>query len=289
MDSLSNAKPEPLPAGTEFLELDFAATGTATINVWWELPAPARVQVVLKARSLVDSLDRMLEPTAPLALLQIPIGPGDHAALLQRLKSWCDDSPQGGLVKTVILTLQGTQIVWAPGRVAILAPPERMATVARHIVEATYHERELRDLEGIIDAGWEGLQKDSPLAFEFPEKAVARRPELANRFQQVLGYRARYARLTSHVIVPHVHPPTLASQIGERLRERTRMVERLELLEGKLEVYERIYEMCSERSSEYMNARKGHRLEWTIIALLLIQTLLVVIELLSNHSKAVTP
>lgn len=92
----------------------------------------------------------------------------------------------------------------------------------------------------------------------------------------------RFARLVPCVLVPHVHPPTLASQIGERLRERTRMADRLELVEGKLESQEHIYELCSHRTSEFMVARKGHHLEWVIIILLLVQTVLLMLDLLSS-------
>lgn len=60
------------------------------------------------------------------------------------------------------------------------------------------------------------------------------------------------------------------------------MSDRLELLEGKLEAQERVYELCGQRASEFMLARTGHHLEWAIILLLLTQTALLVIELLSS-------
>jgi hypothetical protein len=42
------------------------------------------------------------------------------------------------------------------------------------------------------------------------------------------------------------------------LRERTRLVERLELADEQLNVYEHVYEMCGQRASEFVQARKGH-------------------------------
>jgi uncharacterized Rmd1/YagE family protein len=70
--------------------------------------------------------------------------------------------------------------------------------------------------------------------------------------------------------------------VGERLRERTRLAERTEVLGGQLELFERVYELCGHRASEFTLSRKSLTLEWVIIILLAVQTLLAIIDLLSN-------
>jgi hypothetical protein len=52
------------------------------------------------------------------------------------------------------------------------------------------------------------------------------------------------------------------------------MMHRHEFLGEQLEVFERVYEMCGQRSSDFKLARTGHMLEWTIILLLVAQLLL---------------
>jgi hypothetical protein len=277
-----------LPAGTEMLDLEFTPTTAPAVNVWWTFPSSIQRQACLRSRSTLDRFDRILEPAGQLAMLLVPVAEGEHTALVQRLQGWCEQGRTEGPIRSVLLTLQGAQIVWAPGRVAVLAPPERLQSVARSVVEASFLEHEMRELETAVDAGWNQLQADSPLAFEFTERAEPRRADLSSRFQEVLALRGRYARLTSHIIVPHVHPPTLASQIGERFRERTQMEERLDLLDDKLEVFERTYQMCSERVSDFMNASRGHRLEWAIIVLLLIQVSLLIVDMLSSLGRSTT-
>ncbi|HND54581.1 MAG TPA: hypothetical protein PLV92_19350 [Pirellulaceae bacterium] len=215
--------------------------------------------------------------------LTLTVVPQSAATTVEYVQSWqatWESLPpiEGGPVQSILLTLQGAQILWRPERVFVVAPPERLATVCRAIVEATWHEAELRSLEQATDSYWNEVEEHAPLAFEFDSRSLARRGELAERFRDVQSLRARFARLAPHILVPHVHPPTLASQIGERLRERMRMADRLELLDGKLDAQERIYEMCSQRVSEFMISRRGHRLEWAIIALLLIQTVIVLYE-----------
>lgn len=186
--------------------------------------------------------------------------------------------------RTILLTFQGLQILWRPDQVIIAAPPERSDLVRRAVVDATTHELTLESLEAEVDSHWDDVRSDAPLAFEFHEQAVPRREQLSQRFQRLVEARAAYAQLVPHIIVPYVHPPTLTSQIGERLRERLRMSERLELLDQKLDAQERFYELCSHRVSEFMVARKGHQLEWVIILLLLMQSALLLVEYLGTTS-----
>jgi len=127
------------------------------------------------------------------------------------------------------------------------------------------------------------------MAFEFEASSIPQRKQLRRRFQEVLLLRAKLARLGPHVHCPHLHPPTLASQIGERLRERTRLVHRHEFLTEQVEVFERVYEMCGQKASDFMLARQGHMLEWILIILLFVATLLQVFEILSSAKSAATP
>ena len=251
-------------------------------------PAPSRSAATdansrSTAATTTKSTTAATTTTKDAVTLTLTVVPQSAATTVEYVQSWqatWESLPpiEGGPVQSILLTLQGAQILWRPERVFVVAPPERLATVCRAIVEATWHEAELRSLEQATDSYWNEVEEHAPLAFEFDSRSLARRGELAERFRNVQSLRARFARLAPHILVPHVHPPTLASQIGERLRERMRMADRLELLDGKLDAQERIYEMCSQRVSEFMISRRGHRLEWAIIALLLIQTVIVLYE-----------
>ncbi len=219
---------------------------------------------------------------AELALLTIPCADRDDAVLVDLARSWADADVAG---RSLLISLQGAQMVWAPGRAAVLAPAERLAALKPALVEFSRHEAALRGIEGEIEAGWPDLETDSPLAFDFDRKSLNRREELALRFQRVISLRARLARLTPQVHRPLVHPPTLASQVVERLRERTRLADRLEFAGGQVEVFENVYEMCSQRSSDFMHTRKGHTLEMIIIVVLIAQITLQIVEYLSSLAE----
>jgi hypothetical protein len=217
-----------------------------------------------------------------MTLLTLPSAVADDPAALLQAQGWVDGGEPGQGSQSLLIALHGVQIVWSPARAAIVAPVDRLDAARGALVEFAYYEGELRDLERCLADGWPRLEADSPLAFEFDEKGIARRTELARGFQQALALRSRLARLTPQIQRPLVHPPTLASQIGERLRERTRLAERVEFADGQLAVFEHVYEMCSQRASEFLQSRKGHNLEWIIIVLLAAQTLLLLFERLTS-------
>ena len=94
--------------------------------------------------------------------------------------------------------------------------------------------------------------------------------------------RARLARVTPFLLSPHVYPPTLASQLGERLRERLRVERREEFVSDQLEVFENVYEMCGQRASEFRHAQSVNTLELIISVLLATQILLSMFEILAT-------
>ncbi|MBL8854108.1 MAG: hypothetical protein JNK57_09065 [Planctomycetaceae bacterium] len=241
-------------------------------------------QIVRTSVATTKQVSRVAISGRSLTLIVVPDDPANGLATVQKLQEWLDNSDPTTAIRSQLLALQGAQIVWHPQCLVVMVSPNRLETVCQAVLEGYFFESQLRSLESTLEANWDGTLADAPLGFEFNATAISRREELAQRFRDVLNLRTRYARLTSFIIVPHVYPPTLASQIGERLRERLRMEERLDLVDGKLEVQEHVYELCSHRASEFMVARTGHHLEWVIIILLGFQTLMWIVDLLSTTS-----
>jgi hypothetical protein len=271
--------PAGLPPGALLQRVAFTSKPAPGQTVLLEFPAPVNRTAVLAAAG--TPARPVPQPDEELLILSVPAPAQEDADLLLRAREWADPAGEGGRASQVV-ALQGAQIVWAPGRAAVLAVEDRLDAVRKAVIEAAFYEAELRSIERELGGLWPDLEADAPLAFEFNEKSVRGRRQLAQRFQRVLMLRARLARITPHVLCPHVHPPTLASQVGERLRERARMAHRVEAGGAQLEVFERVYEACGQRASDFMLARTGHLLEWTIIVLLLAQTILVTVDLLSG-------
>ncbi len=270
-----------LPPGSVIQEIAYTSDASTSREVLLTLPAPINRRAVLLEPVSGEQGERLVD--VDLTFVTIPSEEQETGDLLTQLRQWVDTSagpdetPQG-----LMMTLQGAQVFWSPTRVALIADSIRLVSVRKALIEVTYYLSALNAIESELREDWPDLEEDLPLAFRFDERSRHRLKVLQQRSQRVLSLRARLARITPFLLCPHVYPPTLASQLGERLRERTHVSQREETLSDQLEVFEDVYEMCSQRSSDFSLARTGHMLEWLIIVLLLTQVLMSVFDLLSN-------
>lgn len=245
----------------------------------FQFPLPIHRQAVLVS----SEPDQQQSVSAgDLLLLKVPAINQETAELLGNVREWVDAAAAENHSPSHLLTFQGAQIFWSDRRVAVLAPADRLESISTALIEVSYYDQELHDIERTLGENWPQLEADMTLAFEFDQGSISKRPQLLQRFRQIHRIRARLAQIAPHVYCPHVHPPTLASQIRERLRERTRMVHRHEYLDEQIEVFENVYEMCGQRTSDFMLTRSGNTLEWAIIVLLFVQILLSGFEILTS-------
>ncbi len=219
-----------------------------------------------------------------LHLLLVPADEGEQLEWAHELRDALNERFATPLTPGTVLQLPGAVLVLTERALAVCASPERLELIARAALESACVEHELRELEMAIERGWGEVRQAAPLAFEFDERALHRRAELSARFVALVDLRSRLARVSPRILAPQVYPPTLASQVGERLRERLRLAERLEATSSRLEAQERVFELCGQRLTEFALARRGHTLEWIIIVLLSAQTVLWILEMLGRGS-----
>ena len=77
--------------------------------------------------------------------------------------------------------------------------------------------------------------------------------------------------------------PPLAAELGEALREKARIEDRLEAIDGKLEVFEYIYEMVSQRLADCTHRTQGLGVEWPIVTLLAAELVLTIVGFVAEH------
>jgi hypothetical protein len=206
------------------------------------------------------------------------------AELVGRATSWVQAATPGG-DPPLVVPLYGTHVIWTPRRAVALGPADRLAALRTAVHEFTDREAELRDVERRIAAGLEHVDADAPLAFAFDEQALPRRRELAARFADAIAVRRRLAVLAPVLQRPAPHPPTLASQLGERLRDRSRVVDRLDHAGEQADLLERVYSGCGDRVAEFVSSRRHAALEWVIILLLAVEIVLITVDLLATHAR----
>jgi hypothetical protein len=204
--------------------------------------------------------------------------------LTQTVSTWVAAAPQprGGPLPVVTVPLYGCHVALTPGRAAVAGPPARLEVLAAAVIEFANREAELRQLERRCTDLLESLDEDASHAFEFDTQSLGHRDVLAARFREAVAVRVRLALVAPTVHAPAAHPPTLASQLGERLRDRTRLAERHEFAVDRAELAERLYEACGQRATDFGIARRQMGLEWAIVVLLVIQTVLLIIDLFTR-------
>jgi len=273
--------PHGFPVGSELLPVVFSKDRDKGLRLLHALPIEFQTFAVVGQSEIVVDNERSSNPTSQIEFLTIPAANHQATELQDVVLSWVDASTTSKTPKQM-LTLQGAQIYWNDTRVAILAPRERLETLRTALIETCWFDAELSGLERELASAWPEMHEDMPLAFDFDEKSLPRRKELQRRYQRVMSLRSQMLRLSPYVHCPHIHPPTLASQVAERYRERTRLLHRHEILDSQLEVFERVYDTCGQRISDFVQSRTGHILEWIIIVLLVLQMVIWGFEILTS-------
>lgn len=222
-----------------------------------------------------------------LALLVVPVTGHDGSA--DGIDFHADDSLAGivrawvadGAPACVVVPLYGCFVVHGAGRAGISGPPDRLSELEAAVTDFTTRESDLRDVEGRSLALLEHAEADAATHdAELPERRAA----LVTRYHEAVSLGRRLAILAPAVHAAPVHPPTLASQLGERLRERTRLAERHELASERVAFVERVADACRQRALELTVARQQTGLEWAIVVLLVAQTSLLVVDLLARQA-----
>jgi hypothetical protein len=173
---------------------------------------------------------------------------------------------------------QDVRVWWGPHRAAILAPAGQLQGALLAVVELAFYEAELSRLEAQTAAAWPEADKDTPLAYDVTAADLARQDVLGRRMAGVFERRIRQTRIEPHLRRAAAALPPAARRLGDLLRRKAKVPERVEALDGKTEVYEYIYELASQRMGEYRNSRRERHLEIIIIVILAIETLAMVID-----------
>lgn len=201
---------------------------------------------------------------------------------VSRAIAWLMEEAAPEAAEPVIVPLYGMLVAWTARRAAIVADAGRLETARDAVVAFSRLEAELGRIERETDSLLTATGEDTRFGFTFSTEDLEHLDRLASQYRRAVAARVSLARVAADVRRTPPHPPTLAGQIGERLRDRLRLVDRLESLEGKAEIAEQVYATCGQRSSEFLIGRRQMTLEWIIILLLAMEGLLLMVDLLSS-------
>lgn len=203
------------------------------------------------------------------------------AAIVGAMREWVSVAPSAQ--PPIVVPLYDCHVVWTPGRVAVAGPSDRVVAVERAAVDFARQEAELRDAERRSVALLDAIDVDSAGVAETDGISREQRTTLTKRYREAVALSRGLSLAAPAMRAPPVHPPTLASQLGERLRDRSRLVERHELVTDRAAFVERVAEFWAGRAVELGVAKQQTGLEWAIVVLLVVQTALFVVDLLAHR------
>lgn len=266
---------EQLPESTTAETIGIVGSESEAANLLFRFPPAINKKAVLIDEQSQINTDYRFQ------ILTVSSECLEDEQILDRVKNWVE--PQAaGFQPALVLSLQHVQIFWTPERIALFLNDECAEDIKSAVVEVSYYVAQLVTIETKLATNWPDLEGDIPIAFQYDQQASQQQKKLRKRFQETYTLRAQLAKLTPFLLSPHTYPPTLASQISDRLRERIRVEDRVEFVSDSLEVFEEVYELCGQRASDFHHARKGHTLEWIIIILLAAELLIVSFDYLSS-------
>jgi hypothetical protein len=170
-------------------------------------------------------------------------------------------------------------IEWAPGVVVARCEAEAREEVTAAVLDFSFLERELRQLESFLKEAERRAREDLPAAHRLRGKDRSGWEPLARAFEQVTAARLTFARLE-----PQLAPGARDLGAGgrrwfARLCRSARISARLEAASDRLEALEDFYEGANQRIAEFRWYREGHRLEKGIIGILLFECVLMIAEI----------
>jgi hypothetical protein len=180
---------------------------------------------------------------------------------------------------------EGVRIDWLPGRAIVRAQGSNEKEALAALADFAFYESELRTLEQAVAAYEPQAEHDVALAYRVAETSRGEWKRLGDTMESLGGIRLKLARLWPCCENSSANLPVEGRRLFARLARRAALVIRLEALDTRLEALEDLYEGATDRIADYRWYRGGHRLEMTIILLLLLEAAFMSAELVLHLTR----
>lgn len=255
-------------------------------------PADASIGVIDFSEPFADRLrivekDREWRPSGSDSefgrILVIPPFSKEDSKRREAAMGWMEAGSGDGQAAQISVKTGDALVLWRPERAVVACGGGQLAEVLEAVVEFSFSQTLLSSLERDISLRWPSVEQDTPLAYKIEAADLRRDQEIGLRAQSVLQLRMRHVRAESLVAQAPARFGRLAAELGEELREQARCEQRLEVLDGQIEVQEYVYELASQRLGEFRHAREGFIIEVIIVALLAAEVVLLLLDLWFSH------
>ena len=235
--------------------------------------AARRIRFAATASPAEKVLRQFTRPHAAVAI-EDPSGPADLEIAFELL------GPSNEPYPPVTLRIGSTRVQWRPGRAVVEGPADDVDKLVDALIEFAFLEMELRRVETALLPLETAAPADVPLAFRIRYSARPQWKRLLTTMEELAVLRLAFARLEPAFGGPPPALPLEGRRIFARLLAKGRIEERLEGLSDRLEACEDLYEGAVDRISDYLWYRKGLFLELGIVALLALELVVIIYEVL---------
>ncbi len=211
-----------------------------------------------------DPLQGGTTPPAPgEGFLLLTISPANQAAASKQAEAWM----QAGASSNTVLrqNVDGGWVLYCPGRAVICAPDPLARDLQVALADVQFHDGQLRKLEAEVAEDWPVAQDHVPLAHKAD---LSRSAGLKALTTDTLTRRLRCARIERPLLVPTGPMTDAARKLASKLRDSLDVEDRLDTLDGQIEVYEDLCEIANQRLSDYSHFFREFIVEILIVLLL---------------------
>lgn len=237
----------------------------------------------LAVEQTIELADAIRQPPETSDLLDIVHVPAEAKAEWDGLHSaWLAPSGDPESPEPVTIAYQGEQIHWRPGRVVIEGKTGASLRdeVVAALIEFAFMESQVRTLEASMESYESQARIDAPKTFRVKKKDRADWDRFGKIMEELAQLRLAFASLEPRVERGSRVLAKPSRALTTRLFRAASTSHRMEGLDGRLEVCEDLYEGAVDRIADYSGWHTGHVLEVIIIALLVIESALMALELL---------
>ena len=195
--------------------------------------------------------------------LLLTLNPANQAGGSKLAEAWMQ---AGGSSNTVLRQgVEGGWVLYCPGRAVICAPENTIRDLQVALADVQFHDGLLRKLEADIAKDWPTAVDHIPLAHRAD---LGRSGGLKALTTDTLTRRMTCARIEWPLLVPTGPMTDAARKLAAKLRDSLDIEDRLETLDGQIEVYEDLCEVANQRLSDYTHFFREFIVEILIVLLL---------------------
>ncbi|HUY34169.1 MAG TPA: hypothetical protein VMV69_15585 [Pirellulales bacterium] len=265
------------------------ASGATALRTFTDPYGRSAVAEDLAAERLLEATRREPPAADEFYFLFLPSGAATAIEWQRAAEEWMNGpsppaerpagDPSTGDLPTIDFVAQSDRILWRPGRAVLVGGAKRLEETRAGLIDFSFHEGELRKLEGELEADWPRAESDALPAHDVDRRALDRCGHVGEMSQRMALRRIRLARLAPRLEKASLSLAGSARRLVGELALHADVVDRLKHVDDRLEVFEDLYELANDRLAEFRCFRLEYRLEAWIIAILVIEVAVMFFEI----------